>query len=515
MGDLMWSKFIPLSYARLPVTVSHYPLEPATSFISRLAARNGILSVRGFCRDIRFPYSALVAGDLEAIKLLAQLGACDPDALAHASIGNVGGNAFRLRDEMATSQSLQRSRIRICPKCVHADVGPTQETWRAWRRVSWQFTSVRSCATHSCELMSLPVEKFTLGGYDFAAQMRLHWLKISQSAPKLCAPSVFENWLTKRIGGIRGQRWIDQLELNVASRACEVLGLRLLEGPCAALSGHDADDWARYADVGFHIMRGGVGAFECALSDMLKDDGVDQRFFSKVYGPLTAWLNGRGLGDEFEPLKSVVRAHIFENFAVRRGVHVLGLPSVGKSGNSQRVYVADLPKWLVYLLLQRGLAREGSDGCLVSEGFVTQIMIAALKREAAERHRISHQQVVENRRLNIVRAETDHVGVGMTADDVVKRLKITKPTVHYLGKNSLLRQLQNDPSQRVGSVSICSDSVAEFEKTYVSIGAFAAQKDLRQGALAIKLKNANIQMLAMPPKYSRIFWRANLKTFCL
>lgn len=509
----MWSKFTPMSYVRLPLTVAHHPMEPATSFISRLAARNGVRSVLEFCRDIRFPYSALVAGDPDAIKLLAQLGGCDFEALMHASISNVGGNAFRLRDEMATSQSLQRSRIRVCPKCVQADVGLTQDIWRAWRRISWQFTSVRSCTTHQCALVSLPAEKFTLRGYDFAAQLRLHWQEICRAAPKPCAPSAFENWLMARIGGLCGQGWIDSLELNVATRACEILGLRLVEGPQTALSGHDATGWARYADAGYEVLRGGDRAFEVALSDMLKGKDIDRRFFSKVYGPLTTWLNGRSLGDEFEPLRTVVRAYIFGNFAVRRGVLVLGRASVGKIGNIQSVAALGLPKRLTDLMLQRGLANLDADGNVVPEGFVTETMISALKREPSYRRSSIDQQAAQHGGRDCASLGMLARNNVMTVRGVVQRLKVTKPTVLYLCKNGLLEQLQSPCCQRDGSVAISAKSVERFAKTYVSLGRFAAKRECRQGALAIKLKNADVPMLAMPPKFSRIYRQTDLNAF--
>lgn len=50
--------------------------------------------------------------------------------------------------------------------------------------------------------------------------------------------SQFEQYLTDRILKGRGHQWIDRLELNVVSRACEVLGLRIAKGPDATLAGH-------------------------------------------------------------------------------------------------------------------------------------------------------------------------------------------------------------------------------------------------------------------------------------
>lgn len=86
----MWEEFTPL-----PLTVPHHPLEPATSLISRLAARNGVASVTDFCRDIGFPYKALVRGDRNAIVQLARLAGCDVDALCRFSVRNLGRECHR------------------------------------------------------------------------------------------------------------------------------------------------------------------------------------------------------------------------------------------------------------------------------------------------------------------------------------------------------------------------------------------------------------------------------------
>jgi hypothetical protein len=50
-----------------------------------------------------------------------------------------------------------------------------------------------------------------------------------------------------------------------------------------------------------------------------------------------------------------------------------------------------------------------------------------------------------------------------------------------------------------------------FEQTYVSLGLVVAKHQCRQGALAIKLKNAETPMLAMPPQYSRIYWKDDIE----
>ncbi|WP_339111901.1 TniQ family protein [Thioclava sp. GXIMD2076] len=105
-------------FAPLPLTVQHERSLPASSLLTRLAARNGAPSVYQFCVDLAFPVDLLFRGEPLAIAQLAQLAGCDAAALSQVSIRHLGHSRFRLRDEIATTHSLQRTRIRICPECL-------------------------------------------------------------------------------------------------------------------------------------------------------------------------------------------------------------------------------------------------------------------------------------------------------------------------------------------------------------------------------------------------------------
>lgn len=323
-------------FVPLPLTVQHHSLEPSNSLLSRLATRNGTASVTEFCQDIGFPYKALIRGDPDPIAQLAHLAGCDTDALRRVSIRNLGRNSLRLRDEVATTHTLHRSRIRICPECIRQDAVSMAEAWRAPRRVTWQLVSIRSCPVHHCALMLLPTETFTLHGYDFTAQIRTHWQLIEQTEPERRDHTDFEKYLWRRVAGERGEAWVDQLDLNVISRACEVFGLLRVRGPDSMLSGHSETEWARFGQSGFEVLRQGAGALAEEMARMLARPGANRRFFSRVYGPFTTWLNSRGLGDEFEPLRDLVRRRIFASFAVRRGILVLGKPSPGADRREDR-----------------------------------------------------------------------------------------------------------------------------------------------------------------------------------
>ncbi|UWQ81321.1 TniQ family protein [Leisingera sp. S132] len=141
--------------------------------LSRLAARNGAISMQRFCGDIAFPIDSLFRGERVAIKQLAQLAGCDVTALERVSIRHLGKGHFRLRDEFASLQSFQRSHIRVCPECIRTEMPSAAESWRVPRRLQWKFSSIRSCPKHSSMLACLPAEKFNKDARDFAAQLTL------------------------------------------------------------------------------------------------------------------------------------------------------------------------------------------------------------------------------------------------------------------------------------------------------------------------------------------------------
>jgi hypothetical protein len=238
-------------FPQLPLTVTHAAFEPASSLISRLAARNGADSVQQFCGDIAFPLDALFRGEAIAVTQLAQLAGCDAASLQKLSIRHLGRSYFRLRDEIATTHTLHRTQVRVCPICIRNEAPSAALAWRVPRRLQWKFLSIRSCPQHRCALVSLPPEKFTKDGRDFTAQIRKHFDWIARQKPVRAESNEFEDYLTTRLLKGRGDAWIDELELNVVSRACEILGLLIGVGSEAKLTGHTQTEWARFGQQGY------------------------------------------------------------------------------------------------------------------------------------------------------------------------------------------------------------------------------------------------------------------------
>lgn len=503
------------NFPQLPLTVSHAASEPASSLLSRLAAKNGAISMQRFCGDIAFPIDPLFRGEKVAIEQLAQLAGCDVGALERVSIRHLGKGHFRLREEFASLQSFQRTRIRVCPECIRSEMPSTADSWRVARRLQWKFSSIRSCPEHGCMLVCLPAEKFYKDARDFAAQLRKHHVWILDQPVIQTNPSPFEAYITNRILSGRGDRWIDRLELNVASRACEVLGLRIAKGPDAVLAGHSESGWMTFGALGYDILRDGPVALTDCLAAMAHEDGADGRFFGRLFGPWMAWLKSRSLGDEFEPLRDVVRRHVFDNFSVRKGVLVFGVSSEGvASSNPQKsVSLKGFAKRNAEDLIYRGLAKRDAGGGIAPMNFVTQQMLDAYEREKKYFRNAKRSSEGRKPRTFAV-GETDPSREGcLSIGDAAGQLRVTVKTVAYLIRHGMLRGVETSEQYRRGATVVTIDSLAHFQESFISLGQLAELVQRPQGALSMKLRNAKLAMLAMPHDLSRIYWREDVDAY--
>lgn len=355
------------------------------------------------------------------------------------------------------------------------------------------------------------------------------------------------------------------MELNVASRACEVFGLLREKGPDGRLSGHSEAEWTRFGQSGFEVFRHGQEAVTKEMERLLSSPGADRRFFSRVYGPFTTWLNDRGLGDEFEPLRDLVRGCIFNRFAVRRGILVLGRqsPGFGRHDGGDSTSLADMSESLCSLMRKRGLVYLADDGTPRLQGFAVPAMVVAMR---AEHDNAEHDNLVDMasaaallglprpdlqghvdtgtlipqqvtpagdglfdrsmlrawyRRLNTrsygddARYELSERFAPKTVAEVMRQLKITRKTVFCLIENGFLNAVRGSSALRAGTAAVDSLSLAAFGDVFVSIGHLSVLSGIPQGALAMRLRNADVATLAMPPSLSRIYRRDDIDQFGL
>ncbi|WP_252737603.1 hypothetical protein [Citreicella sp. C3M06] len=266
---------------------------------------------------------------------------------------------------------------------------------------------------------------------------------------------------------------------------------------------------------GYDVLKDGPVALSDCLAALSREDGVDGRFFGRLFGPWTTWLKSRSLGDEFESLRDVVRRHVFDHFSVRRGVLVLGVPSEGKAAlNAQKPFpLKGFAKRNAEDLVRRGLAKRQADGCIVPMGFVTQRMLEAYERERKSFPAckgFGAKVPVEARGADAEEAAGE---AHLSTSAVAQELRITAKTVRYLVENGLLHGADASELYRRGTTVVTAGSLMQFREIFISLGELADVAQRPQGALSMRLRNADVALLAMPHDLSRIFWREDVRAY--
>ncbi|EIE50373.1 hypothetical protein C357_14232 [Citreicella sp. 357] len=161
-------------------------------------------------------------------------------------------------------------------------------------------------------------------------------------------------------------------------------------------------------------------------------------------------------------------------------------------------------------LVRRGLAKRQADGCIVPMGFVTQRMLEAYEREKksfpackgfgarvpVEAHGADAEEAAGEAHLSI--------------SAVAQELRVTAKTVGYLVENGLLHGVDAAELYRRGATVVTAGSLMQFREIFISLGQLADVAQRPQGALSMRLRNADVALLAMPHDLSRIYWREDV-----
>ena len=281
------------------------------------------------------------------------------------------------------------------------------------------------------------------------------------------------------------------------------------------MSGHTEKDWAQFGAAGFEVLKEGAEALSTCLRDQVAQVEGDRRFFAKVYGPLITWLRGSGLGEEFEPLRDVVRRQIFQTFSIRKGILVLGVPSEGITASNVPAVlpVTEFIRENARLLVRRGLAQHDDLGHVVLKGFVTEGMLKSFERERLAEAEGSLSASPDGTVCGPVERPALSRASGaetISIPDAARFLRVTARTVSYLAEHRFLERAKLVEGYRAGSFVFQASSLRMFHARYVSLGELVEETQHPQGALAMKLRNAGLDILAMPPDFSRIFWREDV-----
>jgi|GEM_PF-1775156 len=375
-------------------TVPLHSQETARSFVSRLAAANGLPAMGDFCRDMRVSLSSLCAGDPAAIGALAELGQAKAEAML--------ANAIVRRDEGSWLGQLKlerkhsgKSLFRYCPRCLVEDMdrnGNTVPAVRPWLRVHWSVGAVRTCPKHHCLLVR---ENFGVPKYlcdDVAAVCRLHGDGIRRLADeaKTLPASHLERYLAQRIEGAEdASDLLGTLPFFVGIKLCEMVGASVLFGRKFTWKRFSPAEQVAAGSAGYEVVSGGLEALKAFLTPLYDEWSRSKALSAKgLGGGFFVWLQESRRNPDVDGLRELLRDHAMECLPIGPGDMFLGPVTAPRKLHS--VYSAHLehgihPKRLKKLLVQEGFiepeASKASDVRIVFDAVATQELLEAAADE--------------------------------------------------------------------------------------------------------------------------------------
>ncbi|PHP28645.1 TniQ family protein [Limimaricola cinnabarinus] len=323
--------------ALLPLTVPLGEREPAFSFMSRLANRNGLSAVT-FGADFELPFSDVIQGDELACRRLAELGGVAPAALLEWTPVHLGEREHSFRRELFHAKSIKPVGIRGCPACLREDLVKDSSLWMPHLRADWLLRPLRICERHEVPLVALWAEPALTQRFDFTA--RLTEIRASLEQGHLdCEPreaSAFEAYVLDRLHGRPSGGWFDAIDLQVVCTFAELLGraaVRLeTEGRGRV---HPEDLWA-VVQTGFELSAKGPDQVRAALTRLQTRLGTPRQGPKGVFGDLYGRFAHELPSSSYDIFREILRNHILTTWPVGPGDNVMGEPVLERRHHSVR-----------------------------------------------------------------------------------------------------------------------------------------------------------------------------------
>ncbi len=317
----------------LPLHVKPKPRETLPSFLSRMAAANGCGPAQ-FSIEMGFSIKRVLNLEPWPLERLCQLAGIDTQEMEDLvswtghSIGNV---RTRFRNEVFVSRALRNPTVRGCPACLREDaVGSEHPTKSMYMRGDWQLRGNDICLRHQKALVPLWKHSHPVARNSVSERLTENLSDIMSGARDghEVHPAEYDFWLERRLVDGTDRTWLGNIGLYPAMTFCALLGKGILK-----LEGKSSTE-DRAAAIGFSVAKHGPEEIEkifvemhtAAQNSTLEPSGV----YGQLYDQLT-WAHADD--DAFEPIKRLLRSHIFDRWPVEPTESILG-----RSIGSRRIH---------------------------------------------------------------------------------------------------------------------------------------------------------------------------------
>ena len=312
----------------LPLSVPLIERETGFSFMSRLAARNGV-STRLLGLDYDIPFRSVLDGENSAINDLSALGGLAGEQIAQWTASRRNGPYHIFRGENFHGTTIRNPAIKGCPVCLREDAqDPTRPPEQQMAiRGHWMLKHVFLCLKHGHPLVELWRETNLYSRYDtslyFAHQADAILRGDFDQETRDCTD--FDEWIDNRLKLGPGNGWLDRHSLHAAASFCFILGNALLRLELEAPSSIPKEDrWAIY-QTGYAVASMGETAVREALQKLQQVTAIPQQGPKATFPLLYDRLSHDYVTDiDFQPFRDILRSHILETWPLGVGDELMG-----------------------------------------------------------------------------------------------------------------------------------------------------------------------------------------------
>lgn len=302
--------------------------ESLTSYFNRAAAFHARLGLLEFLGAIELPQSAVVSPKEADISRIEGLTGLPAAMLKRMAFVPLGGRMRSIAGEVVHTEFANLEATRFCPACLLEDEEPGGASAGVRvGRIAWQIEHVRTCERHGIALHvrrhTTHAERLQLMSVVAPESMALEAL--AENAARL-APAQLQRYVLDRLDGKAGPPWLDGQPIDLAARACEMLGVIFTVGTHANLNEVTLPQWNAAADVGFEFAARGEAGIREAL-DAAYNQAVRAGLRGgpqKIYGRLYQWLQFSKNGKPFGPIRDIVQEFVLDNFPIEAGTVLFG-----------------------------------------------------------------------------------------------------------------------------------------------------------------------------------------------
>lgn len=342
--------------------------ESLTSYVTRAAHAHGNIDVYRFLSLLELPQGAIMAPQPQQLRRISDLFGLSTGQLGEMAFLPEGGRMRSICGERVHVEFAYLNKTSFCPACLLADAdrhGPS--AGRRVGRIAWQIEAVRTCPVHDLplhrrkntrhsELMQLMTD--VAPGDDVLEEL------VCGSERR--SPSGLQTYIEKRLAGERHSEWLDDQPIDLAARACEMLGVIMTAGTHCDLRAVTEAQWHEAGQVGFEFAANGEAGILEAL-EQVRSEAIARQVRGgpqKVFGRLYQWLQFNKNGKPQGPMKDVVREYLLDHFPIEAGSQLFG-----EAVEEQRVHTVhslarktgDHPKTINRAVVLAGLCEGDPD----------------------------------------------------------------------------------------------------------------------------------------------------------